>query len=336
MENIDLSKVADLRELDKIRIVDGRGFTRFLFGFTLNMFFLNGHDADKRLRGVEIVERYRHLLGKEITHYLPNGATRLKKMDDKAFIHYKAAALIKVKNNYGFAASVYGFPNGKESDTPTPYCAAFITSSENPLNPWYSRFDLYFPVSFVVEKGYAAFVGIVKEWCAHFRPDRGSSGFSVIFDDSKTSGGWGAYAFPFVKRFPGLDWDASTHWDALSNPYLGPKRGVADTKRTIRSINWLSIIDDDFLTELGGLDKVKTNLGPQCPVLSYKGGAILQAGPHPELGDLNDGIISAYYRTVARVLKPLRFEGYNKVELLDAPAPLNDLEETLKWIRRFD
>jgi hypothetical protein len=334
---VDLTNVRDIRELDKIRIVDERGYTQFIFGFWLNMFFLNGHLAEKRLRGIDVLESYRKLFVKEITHYLPNGSARLKKIDDGAFIHYREEAQVKETHDYGFAASLYGFPNGKPSDDPTSYCAVFIALSENPFNPWYSRFDLYFPISWVVDQGYSNFAETVRNWSATFKPDHGTAGFSVVFDDSKASQMSHALsAFPFIKRFPGLDYDYSVGWNAESNPYLGPKRGVADTRRTIRCTNWLSILDDGFLAELGGLEKVKEALGSNCPALPYEGGAVLQAGPEPQLGDLNYGVVPEHYRTVARLLKSLRFEDYSKPGLIRAPEPLDWVAETRAWITRFD
>jgi hypothetical protein len=336
-EKLDVKKFKDIRELDKIRIVDERGNTQFIIGFWLNLCFLNGHLAEKRLRGIDVLESYRQLFHEEITHYLPNNTARLRKIDDAAFVQYREEARIKETHGYGFAASLYGFPNGKPSDDPTLYCAVFVTSSENPFNPWYDHFDLYFPVSWVVDKGYANFVEIVRGWCALFKPDHGTAGLSVIFDDSKGSEMSHALsAFPFIKRFPGLDYDYSVGWNAESSPYLGPKRGTAGTRRTIRCTNWLSILDDGFLAELGGLEKIKEALNPQCPVFPYEGGAILQAGPTPQLGDLNYGAIPEDYRTVARLLKPLRFEDYTKPGLIRAPEPLDWVEESRAWVARFD
>ncbi len=78
-------------------------------------------------------------------------------------------------------------------------------------------------------------------------------------------------------------------------------------------------------------------LGEHCPIHVYDGGIIIQAGPRPEIGDLNRGLIPAHYKTVAKVLKPLRREEFlPKLPYLPAPQPLDSLEETLKWIRRFD
>ena len=67
----------------------------------------------------------------------------------------------------------------------------------------------------------------------------------------------------------------------------------------------------------------------------YDGGVLVQAGPYPQIGDNNRGLVLDDYRRVARALKPIRFEDY-RVGLLDVEEPLDSLDETLKWIRRFD
>jgi Protein of unknown function (DUF3396) len=76
-------------------------------------------------------------------------------------------------------------------------------------------------------------------------------------------------------------------------------------------------------------------LGSNCPVHTYNGGVVLQAGPEPEIGDVNRGVALADYRAVARAVKPIRFEQYS-LGLLYPPEPMDRIEETLKWIRRFD
>ena len=53
------------------------------------------------------------------------------------------------------------------------------------------------------------------------------------------------------------------------------------------------------------------------------------------LVDLELGSILDDYRAVNTALRPLRFEDY-VIPVLDAPEPLDPLEATFDWIRRFD
>lgn len=129
-----------------------------------------------------------------------------------------------------------------------------------------------------------------------------------------------------VKRFPGLDYNDSSLWRTRTRKTDG---------RAIRTTNWLTVLDEGFVAQLDGLKKLTETLGPACPVYTYDGGVVVQAGPHAELGDLNRRNIPEHYRTVARVLKPLRFEAY-RMGMLKVPDPLDAREETLAWIARFD
>ena len=106
-------------------------------------------------------------------------------------------------------------------------------------------------------------------------------------------------------------------------------------KRAIRTVNWLTFINDSLVIELGGRDRLAAQLHDMCPVYPYHGGLLIQAGARPELGDLNRGLVPDAYKIVARALKPVRFDEHQR-PLIDAPQPLDSLEETMKWIRRFD
>lgn len=80
------------------------------------------------------------------------------------------------------------------------------------------------------------------------------------------------------------------------------------------------------------LPKIWAVRAPQHP---YDGGIVIQAGETPQLGDINRGLIPEAYQRVAQVLKPIRFDDHQR-PLIDTPRPLDPLEETMKWVRRFD
>jgi hypothetical protein len=102
------------------------------------------------------------------------------------------------------------------------------------------------------------------------------------------------------------------------------------------TINWLTIVSDPLLKTLGGKEEVARRLGPTCPMHSYDGGAILQAGPRPQLGDVNRGIDMEPYRRVSNILKPVRFKNYRRgIFQFDGDA-FDSLEETHRWLQRFE
>ena len=64
-------------------------------------------------------------------------------------------------------------------------------------------------------------------------------------------------------------------------------------------------------------------------------GAVIQAGDRPQRGDVNRGMVLDDYRRVAEVLNPVRLEAYRR-GLFVLPAPYDQIDETLAWVRRFD
>ena len=67
---------------------------------------------------------------------------------------------------------------------------------------------------------------------------------------------------------------------------------------------------------------------------------MIRACELPALGDEATGGIPEAYRSAARIIKPIPFEGY-KWSIIKLPRELNTgrearLAETMKWIRRFD
>lgn len=138
----------------------------------------------------------------------------------------------------------------------------------------------------------------------------------------------GSLPYAAVKRYAGLDYPDHGRWRA----FVRRKPG-----RQIRTINWLTILDDTFVETLGGLDRIRSELGDTCPVHVFNGGVVIQAGPRPKPGDVNYGEVLEDYRKVSNLTRILRFENFTgRNGLLTVPPPLDSVVETLKWIRRFD
>lgn len=337
MPTIDdiLADFRSLGDLDKLAIVSDRGFIKLRIGFVVTMFFTNGNTLEKRLAFTEILRHYYSVFENTVTHYTRTDTGRLTRIKDADFLdEYKDRARREMADDAGnpdinhFGADLVGFADKeRESDPPFYYCGGTCL----PISEWFppesvSYLDAHIPASWVEQNGYLALAELVRHWCGILEPIHGTAGLGTLFDQSSRRTTSGLIAFPLVKRFVGLDYNDSAAWRAKS------KRARS---RVIRTTNWLSILDDGFAAQLGGLAKLTDALGPACPIHPYPGGVIMQAGPQAELGDANHRLIPEHYRTVARALKPLRFEAY-RTGLLEVPAPLDSLDETKAWIARFD
>lgn len=159
------------------------------------------------------------------------------------------------------------------------------------------------------------------------RAQFGLAGFGIQRDQIYPST---AGDFPYLKRFPGIHCSLDDGFAAE----CAVRRKTADR---YFSINWLTLIGHQMLSELqsANSEELAARVGGDCAVLPYDGGLLIRAGDYPQPGDVNQGILLEGYRRVSEATLRLRFEGY-KVPVIAAPLPLNSLEETLAWIRRFD
>jgi hypothetical protein len=164
-------------------------------------------------------------------------------------------------------------------------------------------------------------------WCKIIRPAHGSAGLCTVTPDMTGE----PDAYRMLQQFPGL-----TMVQDLS--FSGESKNVFNR---IKTVNWLTVLGDVVLDELGGLKAAQDALEPDCTIYPYPGGIVIQAGPEPQWGDTLLGDVPELYRKVAKFTKPVRFENYRSClfranDLVKREPHLDSLEETYKWIRRFD
>ncbi len=323
-------------DLVNLTIVDQRGNPKLQFGYVLKLYFKRAYDNDVRERLIALVEDYGKLFKGSITHYMPYEGKRLKPTKGFDYVAYFRNHMLSIPPDErveGFDAELYGFPDAIDKDEPTPYHIGVVASpaidemklgnKDNALG----RLEAYFPINWA-EGDYHKLLELLQRWAEIGQPIHGTFGFGLVMEEGGPRGPDMPIAFPFLKRFIGLDYPDRSLWKVRS--------GDAETP-VIRSINWLSLIDTMRADLIGGADTIRKELGPSCPVYSFNGGIIIQAGPKPEIGDFNQGERLDDYRAVARVLKPLRFEAFKRLGLFrDLPPKFDDRDETLKWLRRFD
>jgi len=103
-------------------------------------------------------------------------------------------------------------------------------------------------------------------------------------------------AYPLFRRFPGLLYEDGSNFTLE----------ILRRTNVIRDVNWLTVINNELLARVGGLEKARDLLGDEIVLHPYEGGVVFQAGDQAVLGDLNKGRVPAAYRAVNDFLKPLR------------------------------
>lgn len=319
---------AGVKALDDLVIRSPRsGKVLVRVGLRVSLKFRDGHTLEKRLAIVEMWRSYYETFKENLSHWQKPDATRLTKLKDE-FPPFEQLARNNSADQH-FGGCLWGFPDGKAVAEPAKYYIGGIGIKSLHANE-NSYTEAHIPISWAVTNGWDRFRELVQNWCDILQPVHGTAGPSLLFEPAMGSS-YLNNAYGLLKRFPGLDHEESGLW---SNQ-------VKDHVHKIRTINWLTVLGEPLIAEIGGRETMRTALHDErpildCPMFDYEGGTVMQAGGEPELGDLNFGFIPETYRNVARVTKPLRFEEYRSGALAGVPKPLDNLEETRSWIARFD
>ncbi len=128
--------------------------------------------------------------------------------------------------------------------------------------------------------------------------------------------------YPLAMRFPGLSLERPVSWSSHMD-------------EGIKGADWLTILSDYFLGELDGKEKLKEKLGEEFPFYEYPGGAINQAGPYPQIGDLNHKNIPVHYKKLGKFVKSIRVD-YPEKYFIKTPKGVDGMEKTKEWFARFD
>ncbi len=122
-----------------------------------------------------------------------------------------------------------------------------------------------------------------------------------------------------AERFPGIEIDY-------------PAKHLVWVRAGIKGVNWLTVVGDEWLAKVGGLEALRTALPPAVVLHPYPGGCMIQAGEVPQTGDRNRRLDAPEYRRVAAALRAIRItthSGVHSGEGLDRPR-------FERWLRRFD
>ncbi|WP_232515167.1 type VI immunity family protein [Burkholderia ambifaria] len=292
------------------------------FGLGSELYFSEPDRGVLREHASSFLSDYAGLFKQRVNQFLPREARRTVKFSDD-LVEKIERDYAKYPVETGYGTSILGAVDiGVEKDDVPPYQAHVVVRRESSSD--LSYFTSFTPVC--ADTGTPNFdllLAAVLRWCERYRPTHGGAGFTLIFSPGMSQNT--KYALPLMKRFPGFDYiygvDFSMEAGAVHDRF--------------KCVNWLTVLGDEIVTELGGAGPMRAALEPTCKIHEYAGGVVIQAGENPQLGDATRGDIPEAYRKVARYTKPVRFEAYSS-RLFRVPDNLDKKEETLSWIRRFD
>jgi hypothetical protein len=121
-------------------------------------------------------------------------------------------------------------------------------------------------------------------------------------------------------RYPGLD---------ISYPFC--TKYIAS--KGIKCVNWLTFLNADYCDRLGGLPGLRKKFDESVVIHDVENGVMIQAGPVPEIGDVNRQRNLPIYHQVGKELAPIRCKEHPAIF---GPTGFPDKEATEEWLSRFD
>jgi hypothetical protein len=207
-----------------------------------------------------------------------------------------------------------------------------LLSGETPedVGPWSLQFGVepdlldvegaYFQCSIpaaVMEETPAKFLGLVTSLADALDFRSGHAGYGVVYDEGDMSPSREAQIRAWHNRFVALDArDLSLSGGAFRTGIKGP--------------SWLTFLDTEFVTALGGAKKLQKALPAAATLVARKDGVMIQAGPRPVLGDRNRQEDVTVLRAINKVLRPIRVKQDVVIR------PFGDVDGTREWLERFD
>ncbi|WP_233561974.1 type VI immunity family protein [Sorangium cellulosum] len=192
-------------------------------------------------------------------------------------------------------------------------------------------FRMAFPLLWFADSS-ESFPEVMLEMCRKLKPVSGYGGIGVVESpDTSISSRYGQVVYRWSQRFAGLEADYPTSHSI----WLLEGR---DGKEGIKGVNWLTVLADRWVEEMGGLDKLESDLNaldPRFSIRRFAGGIMIQAGPRPQLGDAERNVWPELYVKLSKYLKPIRITRHRPFQY-GGIGPRFDLERSQAWLRRFD
>ena len=299
---------------------------KIAFGVML-YFWENQDTPQKRQAVLDILSDYRKIVGPRF-RWTTNPTSGVYKKLPKGFDSYITPdQWIMKADDYGWDFIYHG---GQRNVDASDVAFEVSTGGAETGYRGFSYLFCHFPLGTFKESKLDP-VKTISKWCSWLKPCHGYSGCFLspceIFSGGPLADDMN-YSLAFA--LPGLQ---------INSP--SSQMASLDDGMSIKGVDWLTILSEPLLEELGGgaavINKMKA-IGQPCH--SYDGGLILVAGDAPHLGyeGINDPELAAYHQ-VAVIVEPIRVKNHkrsfkNAMGRYPGGNAL-DLETTRAWLARF-
>jgi hypothetical protein len=297
-------------------VKDKDGRVAVMVGLLVTVFFEHGVTRKVRETVADVAQDYIRLVQEHLRWTVPPNAKR-EIAFDSTHMGLPKKWLLDYLDGESWS---FDFHGGDAAKAASAFCIEGFGSSAPDNDPGYLHIS--FPLLWFSEPAAGTFPEYVLKICQRIQPLSGYAGLGVL----ESTDGYARDKFqPIVRkiaeRFPGLEVESRT----AHTLYLG---------KGIKGVNWLTILGERWIKEMGGLDSLRTCLGEPFGFYPYEGGVIIQAGPKPQIGDVQANRWPQHYVTLARVLKRIQIENHRPFHF-GGPGRM-DHEASKAWLFRFD
>ncbi|NCH70269.1 type VI immunity family protein [Cronobacter dublinensis] len=281
-------------------------------------FYLDkGYTKENRARIAEAWQLYHNEFGEKLTWgYIddPNKDQSYSATLSKGFKKF-------IANSFGDDFDFYWY-----SDKGFRYASDYFVSAGSPagwieaIHKTISYFGFYLPVSHLEKID--CLIDILKDFCAILHPIHGLMGLGV--QQCQEDERYQHLEYQIGQEFLGIDIPGG-----LTDKYL---------RKGLRSINWLTFFNNQWLEKLGGLYYLKRAFSNSAiKIIPYSDGVIIRAGDWPELGWVKDNPYPELYVKVNKILKPIRAPEIDSLGYGSIAGEIRfDKNSTARWLSRFD
>lgn len=333
MQQMNAEMLRATQQFDDVHVLSPQGDLTARIVFKTVLAFQGGNLLDGQLRALNALTDLAGDVAPHLSHMQCAGdAARIEPFDIDEFYGKSASTIRQLHQNGpyldGINLGLFGTPfNTPDNTGVTAFGGSVVAGGGLEGTADISILEFSTSLGWDAEDMFRRQIARTIKAASTLQASFGLAGFGLQYDRiySSTAG-----SFPYLKRFPGIHCSLDDSFAVE----MSVRRAVADR---YFSINWLTLLGDTMLAELGIADAAQLShkLGGECVVHAYDGGLLVQAGPYPQPGDVNQGLVLDDYRRVNEVTRPLRFDDY-LVPVINAPAPLDSLAETRAWVSRFD
>ncbi len=314
---------------NKVKVKDEfYGHYKQLMGLYIEIYFDNGHLIETREKILEVAKDYQSRFPQYITHYTRHNARRASKFNDQTFDYYQQT--MDPEREFENWEVILRYKNNKEYVN-TSYHYLSIYAQGVDYYDYNGNMTCYLPIEFLNEQGIEAFINMFKSYCTLLKADQAYAGISLIQNNYDNPP-----AFPFFKRFKGLDMGSFASGPSLNLRSLNIRSEEPREYMLIKPPSWLTALSERYLSQLGGKESLSPQMVGENKLHDYASGVIIQSMDLPRLMDVNYEQIDKNHINIAKILHPLSvqkiFDGYGFMEV---PDGLDDVLEAEAWLNRF-